>query len=262
MRTVILCGGMGTRIRDVSERLPKPMVPIGGRPILWHIMKIYAHYGHRDFLLCLGYNGHMVKNYFLEYHARMNDFTISLNSPGAIQYHEDTPGEDWVVTLADTGETTMTGGRVAMAAARYLKSERFMLTYGDGVADVDIGALLAFHEARGRLLTITGVRPPGRFGEIEIGEDGVVRAFAEKPQATGGLINGGFMVVEPEFVRRYLPDGDPTVVLEREPMTRCAREGQMTVYVHEGFWQPMDTPREHEFLTRLWEEERAPWKIW
>jgi glucose-1-phosphate cytidylyltransferase len=261
MKTVILCGGQGTRIRDVTEAAPKPMVPIGPYPILWHIMKLYAHYGRCEFVLCLGYKGYVIKDFFLNYCARVNDLTVDLSQPGSVEYHNRHDEEGWKVTLVDTGERTMTGARVRRVAP-YLDGEEFMLTYGDGVADVDLDALLTFHRAHGRVATVTGVRPPGRFGELEVGDGGRVTAFAEKPQASGGLINGGFMVLGRSFIERYLASDDPGLTLEREPLMRCAHDGELMVYAHEGYWQPMDTARDHALLNALWEGGQSPWKVW
>jgi len=256
---LILCGGQGTRIRDVADNLPKPMIEIGGRPILWHIMKGYAHYGFHRFLLCLGYKGQAIKDFFLNYDTTMNDFTITLGPKPHIRVRSRTAEAGWRISLHDTGLTAQTGARVRRGALA-VQGRRFLLTYGDGVADVDISAVYRFHLSQRKLITITGVRPPGRFGEIEVRGDQVV-AFKEKPQASGGLINGGFMVVERAFVDRYLPDRDD-LVLEREPLFEVARDGQMAVYRHEGFWQPMDTYREWLLLNELWNTERAPWKVW
>jgi len=258
MKVVILCGGMGTRLREETEYRPKPMVEIGGRPILWHIMKIYSHYGFDDFVLCLGYKGNIIREYFLDYHAMNSDFTIRLGASPKVIYHNHEGIEHWQVTLAETGTETMTGARVARVA-RFLKGGTFMLTYGDGVANINIRDLLAFHRAHGKLVTVTGVRPPSRFGEMEVKDRRVV-AFNEKPQVSQGLINGGFFVMEPEFLRYCLTDSD--CVLEQEPLRCCAEDGQLIVYRHGGFWQPMDTFREYEMLNRLWASGKAPWKTW
>ncbi len=257
---MILCGGLGTRLRNENNPQPKPMIEIGGRPILWHIMKIYAAHGLKDFILCLGYKGHVIKDYFLSYRTYSADFTVDLSRPDAIEYHKQPAAEDWRVTLVETGELTNTGGRVARAGA-YVKGDTFCVTYGDGVGDVDIGKLLAFHRAHGKIGTITGVRPPGRFGELTAEKGGRVTEFNEKPQVTEGLINGGFFVFNREFLDRYLPD-DEDEMLEQGPLRRLAREGQMMMYLHEGFWQPMDTYREFKLLNEMWSAGRAPWRVW
>ena len=260
MKAVILCGGSGTRLRELTELQPKPMVEVGGRPIVWHILKGYAHHGVNDFILCLGYKGHMLKQYFLDYHALARDFTVTLGRRRILDFHGPEPEEDWRVTLADTGEHSLTSKRLARIWPYLDADETFCLTYGDGVCDLDFPAALAFHRSCGRLATITGVRPPARFGEIEH-ENGLATAFWEKPAATAGLINGGFFFIEPGF-RRYLPPADEEEMLERGPLRRCMRDGQLSVYVHTGFWQCMDTYRDWLHLETLWNENRAPWKIW
>jgi glucose-1-phosphate cytidylyltransferase len=256
MRTVILCGGLGTRLSEETQLRPKPMVEIGGRPMLWHIMNIYAHYGHDQFLLALGYRGDVVKDYFLNYHARMSDVTVRLGR-GAVEF-DNPAAEDWQVTMADTGAETMTGGRIKRLG-RYLRDHgTFMLTYGDGVADVDLNALLKLHRSHGRLATVTAVRPSARFGDLLIEGDAVAR-FREKPQTGEGTINGGFFVLEPE-VLDYI-DGDHTV-FEQEPLENLCRDGQLMAYQHPGYWQCMDTLRDKNTLERQWSEGRAPWKVW
>lgn len=260
MKVIILCGGQGTRIRDVSDNIPKPMLEIGGLPILWHIMKYYAHWGHKDFVLCLGYRGQAIKEFFLDYVARTSDFTIQLGTSGSIRYHGTPDEADWSVTLADTGTEAMTGARVKRVA-RYLKGEDvFALTYGDGVGDVDLDALVAFHKKHGKIMTVTGVRPPGRFGELQLDPTGKATEFNEKPQATGGRISGGFFVCSSRLFD-YLDDLDD-LTLEQEPMRRLAREGQLMVYEHDGFWQPMDTYRDYTLLNSLWTRREAPWAPW
>jgi glucose-1-phosphate cytidylyltransferase len=255
---MILCGGKGTRLRDVSEILPKPMVQVGPHPILWHIMKTYAAFGVKRFILCLGYKRETFINYFLNYHARAADVTIKLGDKGNVIYHGGHGEEDWEVTLADTGGETMTGGRVARAS-KYLKSsdERFFLTYGDGLANVNMKALLSHHLAEKRMMTVTSVHPASRFGEIGL-EGSKVVSFYEKPQTDAGLINGGFMVLEKTFVEKYLSTS-VSLVLEKEPMHRVMSDGEMTAYVHEGFWQCMDTYREFQLLNELWDGGEAPW---
>ena len=259
MKTVILCGGYGTRIRGVADNIPKPMIPLGDFPILWHIMKGYAAAGHRDFVLCLGYKGEVIKDFFLNYQARTNDFTITLGKDRAIDYHGEHDESGWTVTLADTGLDSMTGTRVARVR-HYVGDDDFLLTYGDGLADIDYGKLLAFHRAHGKAMTVTGVRPPGRFGEMECNDDGQVREFNEKPQASGGLISGGFFVCSTK-VFDYL-GGGPDVVLEQAPMRRMVADGEMMVYRHDGFWQCMDTYRDYRLLDDLWTGGKAPWKAW
>jgi glucose-1-phosphate cytidylyltransferase len=260
MPVMILCGGLGTRLREETEVRPKPMVEIGGRPILWHIMKLYAWYGLDDFILCLGYKGHMIKDYFLNYQAYSADLTIRLGAPDAVEYHNRPSEENWRVTLVETGQIAQTGTRVARAG-RYVRGSSFCVTYGDGVGDIDITALLDFHDKHGRIGTITGVRPPGRFGEIRLDEEGRAVEFNEKPQVTEGVINGGFFVFQREFLERYLTD-DSDLMLEGEPLQRLARDGELMVYLHEGFWQPMDTYRELTVLDQLWRSGAAPWKLW
>lgn len=259
MRVVILCGGQGTRLREATELRPKPMVEIGGRPILWHIMKLFAHFGHTEFILCLGYKGHIIKDFFLNYEARMTDITVQLGRKPAVQFLNAHGEEGWSVTLAETGEASQTGSRVSRIR-RYLDNGPFCLTYGDGLGDINIEALIRYHRSHGKLGTVTGVRPPGRFGELRIDADRVAE-FAEKPQVTEGLINGGFFVFQREFVERYLRDQDD-LSLEGEPLRRLAADGQLMVWQHDGFWQPMDTYREWKLLEDLWDSGKAPWKVW
>lgn len=260
MKVVMLCGGQGTRIRDVAENLPKPMIPVGGYPILWHIMKYYSHWGHREFVLCLGYKGLVIKDFFLNYLANTNDFTISLGSSREIVYHNEHAESDWQVTLAETGLEAMTGARVNKIR-RYLgDDDNFMLTYGDGVGDIDIQRLLDFHCSHGRILTVSGVRPPGRFGELNSDTTGRVTEFNEKPQASGGRISGGFFVCRKELFD-YLDNRDD-LVFEVEPMRRLVADGQMMVYEHDGFWQPMDTYRDYLYLNGLYDKGEAPWMKW
>jgi glucose-1-phosphate cytidylyltransferase len=260
-KVLILCGGQGTRLREYTELIPKPMVEIGGRPILWHIMKSYAHFGITDFILCLGYKAHVIKEYFLNYEAMNSDFTIGLGKNKSVVFDGDTHSEDgWKVTLVFTGEAAMTGARIKRAA-RYLgpAQETFCVTYGDGLADVNLGALLAFHKSHGELATVTGVHPPSRFGELETRARRVT-AFSEKPTIAQGRVNGGFFCFEPGFLE-YLSEED-NCVLERAPLERCTREGKLMVYEHDGFWQCMDTYRDWEVLDRVWRQGRAPWKVW
>jgi len=260
MKTVILCGGFGTRIRDVSEDIPKPMIPIGGLPIVWHIMKYYAYWGQKDFILCLGYKGDVIKNFFLNYETNTRDFTIQLGEKSGITYHTSSPESDWSVTLADTGATAMTGARVK-AIKKYIgNDEYFMLTYGDGVGDIDIDKLIQFHKSHKRICTVTGVRPPGRFGELTVSDSGIVEGFNEKPQVAGGRINGGYFVCSREFFD-YLGDSND-LVLEKDPMDHLVKNKQLMVFEHDGFWQPMDTAREYSLLNELYKKNQAPWKVW
>ncbi len=259
MKVVILCGGQGTRLREQTEVLPKPMVDIGGRPIVWHIMKTYAHFGLSEFVLCLGYKGSIIKDYFVNYDLRTTDFELRLGDKSSVNVLRDNDESDWRVSLIETGEKAMTGARVFRVKDQ-LKNEAFCLTYGDGLASIDIRTLLDFHRKHGKMATVTGVRPPGRFGELELDGDQVV-AFAEKPQVTQSFINGGFFVLEPEFIDRYLSDDDD-LTLEREPLQNVAADGELMMFPHTGFWQPMDTFREWKMLEDLWETGNAPWKVW
>jgi glucose-1-phosphate cytidylyltransferase len=258
MQVVILCGGQGTRIRDVADDIPKPMIPIGGRPILWHIMKGYAHYGFKRFILCLGYKSWSVKEYFLNYALANSDLSVELDRLGAVTVKEPYRLEDWEVTLAETGLDTMTGGRVKRIQ-KYLEGDHFLLTYGDGVSDLDVHSLVDFHFRQGKLGTVTAVRPPGRFGELEV-EAGRVAEFQEKPLVTQGLINGGFFVFHRRFVER-LPERDD-LFLEQEPLMNLAREGELAAYPHEGFWHCMDNSRDYHLLNNLWTSGAAPWNSW
>jgi glucose-1-phosphate cytidylyltransferase len=259
MKVVILCGGQGTRLREQTEVLPKPMVEIGGRPILWHIMKSYAHFGLTEFVLCLGYKGHLIKDYFLNYELRADDLTVELGDRPAVSVNRHHGETGWKISLVETGEKAMTGARV-FRVKDYIGDETFCLTYGDGLGSIDIRASIEFHRQHGKLVTVTGVRPPGRFGELEV-DGGRVTAFAEKPQVTESFINGGFFVVEPEFIGRYLSDRDD-LTLEREPLQRAAADGEMMMYAHTGFWQCMDTFREWKMLDEMWENGTAGWRVW
>ena len=257
MQVVILCGGQGTRMREETEYRPKPMVPIGGRPILWHIMKTYAYYGHKDFILCLGYRGEIIKDYFRNYLWQTSDVTLKLGREPKVQYHTHHDEEDWTVTLLDTGPTTQTGGRLARALA-HVKDDNFLFTYGDGVTDSDINVSIEFHKSHGAIATATAVKPAGRFGELSVNE-GTITAFSEKPDLGPRFVNGGYCV----FDRRicdYLTGDD--CILEREPLASLAREGQLKAHCHTGFWQCMDTQREQQQLETLWVADNAPWKIW
>lgn len=257
MKTVLLCGGQGTRLREETEYRPKPLVDVGGRPIIWHIMKLYARHGFQEFVLCLGYRGHMLKEYFLNYEAMNNDFTVSLGSKHRITYHDMHQEQDYAVTLAETGIDTMTGGRVARIK-RFIDDDTFMLTYGDGLSDVNLSELVAFHKAHGRLATLTAVRPPSRFGMVAIDEDGTVESFVEKPiQDTWA--SAGFFVLN-RRVFDYLEGDD--CVFEQKPLQRLTAEGQLVAYRHEGFFYAMDTYREYLQLNEWWQAGRAPWKVW
>jgi glucose-1-phosphate cytidylyltransferase len=258
MKVVILCGGQGTRIRDAGENVPKPMLPIGGKPIVWHIMKTYAKHGFKDFILCLGYKGWVIKEFFLNYRAMMSDLRVTLGTHGAVEVLGSHADENWGVTLAETGEHAMTGGRVVAVRKYVEQDDLFMLTYGDGVSDIDVTALVAFHKKHGKIATVTGVHPPGRFGEMVV-ENGRVLEFAEKPNTTTGFINGGYFIFDAKRIWDYLP-ADPATVLELDPMRRLASEGQLVAYEHQGFWQPMDTLREYTLLNDLWARGVAPWK--
>ncbi|MES2597058.1 MAG: glucose-1-phosphate cytidylyltransferase [Verrucomicrobiota bacterium] len=257
MKVVILCGGLGTRLREETEFRPKPMVPVGGRPILWHIMKTYAAHGHKDFILCLGYKGEVIKDYFRNYNWNTSDITLKLGANPQIQYHSTHDEEDWTVTMIDTGEKTLTGGRVKRVL-RFIEDDNFLLTYGDGLTDSDINGSIALHQSQGALLTMTAVRPGGRFGELDI-EGDTITSFNEKPEQESAFINGGYMVVN-KAIDNYLTDD--TTTLEREPMERLADEGQLRAWKHQGFWQCMDNIREMEMLNQMWSSGKAPWKIW
>ena len=258
MKVVILSGGYGTRIRDVAENIPKPMIPIGPYPIIWHIMKYYSVYEHNDFVLCLGYKKQLIKDFFLNYEAHTKDFTISFSQKEALKFHTAHDESDWKVTLADTGLDAMTGARISKIK-KYIGNEDFMLTYGDGVADVDLDELLKFHKSHGKVLTVTGVRPPGRFGELQ-NKDGLITGFNEKPQASLGQISGGYFVASNRLFD-YLSDDDSSV-FEQEPMRKLVDDNELMVYEHDGFWQPMDTSREYILLNELYNKGNAPWVKW
>ncbi|MDU4961140.1 MAG: glucose-1-phosphate cytidylyltransferase [Sporomusaceae bacterium] len=257
MKVVILAGGFGSRISEESHLKPKPMIEIGGRPILWHIMKIYSNYGFNEFVVCLGYKGYCIKEYFAHYFLHEADVTFDFSRFDEPCIHSQ-HAEPWKVTLVNTGINTMTGGRVKRIR-QYIGDEPFMLTYGDGVSNIDIPALLECHRAHGKLATVTSVQPSGRFGALDLTADNAVKGFQEKPQGDGGWINGGFFVLQPE-VFDYI-DGDSTI-FEREPMERLAQDGQLVAHKHRGFWQPMDTMRDREQLEELWAKGNAPWKVW
>jgi glucose-1-phosphate cytidylyltransferase len=260
MKVVILCGGRGTRLREETEFRPKPMLPIGNRPILWHIMKTYAHFGHKDFILCLGYKGDMIRDYFRNYLWNTCDATLRLGVEPETEFHTRHEEEDWTVTLADTGENSMTAYRVHLIRKYLAGDDAFLLTYGDGVGNIDINASIQFHKKSGQVCAMTAVHPPGRFGDLVLNDTGRVTAFNEKPQAEGGYINGGYMVCS-RALFDYLPD-DPGVMLEQDPMRTLTAKGQLAAFRHEGFWQPMDTVQEFNLLNSLWDKGNAPWKVW
>lgn len=256
MKAVILAGGFGTRISEETHLKPKPMIEIGGRPILWHILKIYAAHGISDFIICCGYKGYVIKEYFANYFLHMSDVTFDM-AHNRMEVHQR-KAEDWRVTLVDTGEDTMTGGRLKRVADYLQGEDAFCFTYGDGVADVDIRASIAFHRAHGKLATVTAVQPPGRYGALQM-DGSAVRGFAEKPRGDGGRINGGFFVLSPRVLDLIPADETPW---EREPMEALAQQGELMAFEHDGFWQPMDTLREKTLLESLWASRQAPWKVW
>ena len=256
LKVVILAGGFGTRLSEETHLKPKPMVEIGGKPILWHIMKIYSHFGFNDFIICLGYKGYLIKEYFANYYLHMSDVTFDMKD-NKMQVHQNY-AEPWKVTLIDTGYNTMTGGRIKRVQ-QYINNETFMMTYGDGVGDIDINRLLEFHKARGKYAIVTSVQPSGRFGTLKINEDNYVNNFQEKPKGDDSWINGGFLVLEPE-VFDYI-NGDETT-WEKEPLENLAKDNQLVAYKHHGFWKPMDTLRDKTELESLWNSGNPPWKVW
>ena len=256
MKIVILAGGLGTRLSEETMSKPKPMVEIGDKPILWHVMKIYSVYGYNEFIICLGYKGSLVKEYFINYYLHSNDIEVDL-SAGKINILND-KSENLKVTLIDTGLYTQTGGRIKRIK-NYINSETFMLTYGDGLADINVNELLNFHKKHGKLATVTAVRPPGRFGTLTIGKNSYITKFEEKPVGNGGWINGGFFVLEPEALD-YIK-GDETF-WERKPLGNLAKDGELLAYRHTGFWKPMDTLRDKRELKKMWDSGKAPWKVW
>ncbi len=259
MKVVILAGGFGTRISEESYLKPKPLLEIGEKPILWHIMKIYSHYGYNEFIICCGYKGYMIKKYFAQYFLHQADITFDFtNGNGGEQIIHDHSTEPWKVTLVDTGLNTMTGGRVKRVQ-KYIGDEPFMLTYGDGVADVNVNRLVDFHQSHGKYATVTAVQPSGKFGALNLGDEDCVNSFVEKPVGDGGWVNGGFFVMQPE-VFDYI-EGDDTV-LEREPLEQISRDKLLVAYKHPGFWQPMDTLRDKNLLESMWQAGKAKWKIW
>lgn len=261
MKVVILCGGKGTRLREETEYRPKPMIPIGNRPILWHIMKIYAAHGFNEFVLCLGYKGEIIKDFFRNYLWATSNVTLQLGRKPHVQFHNHHDEEDWTVTLADTGEETLTAGRIAKIKPFIGNDPEFFLTYGDGVGNVDIPASLAFHRKHGKALTLTAVRPPGRFGELGITPEGAVTQFNEKPQVTEGRISGGFCIASSRIFN-YLGDDADQMMFEQQPIRQMAQEGELMAFNHNGFWQPMDTYAEYTLLNKMWADGKAPWKVW
>ncbi len=257
MKAVILAGGLGTRISEETHLKPKPMIEIGGKPVLWHIMKMYSHHGIHDFIICCGYKGYIIKEYFANYFLHMSDVTFDM-SENKMEVHQR-HAEPWRVTLVDTGENTMTGGRLKKVKSYLSDSEDFCFTYGDGVSSVDITALLAFHAKHGKQATLTAVYPPGRFGALDIDETARVKSFEEKPKGDGAMINGGFFVLSPKVLD--LIDDDKTI-WERHPLEQLAHRGELMAYQHAGFWQPMDTLRDKTLLEELWSSDQAPWKAW
>jgi len=253
MKVVILAGGFGTRLSEYTESIPKPMVSVGGKPILWHIMNTYARFNHKDFYIALGYKSEVIKEYFLNYRALNSDFTVDLSNGDLIAHQQD--AVDWRVTLVDTGLDSMTGGRVKRLKD-FIGNEPFLLTYGDGLADLDIDALIRFHQSHGKMATVSAVHPGARFGELDI-KDNMVISFKEKPQTTQGWINGGYFFIEPDFFD--LIEGDDTV-LEKEPLEQVSQMGELMSYQHDGFWQCMDTKRDRDALEELWQSDQAPWK--
>jgi glucose-1-phosphate cytidylyltransferase len=257
LKAILLAGGLGTRISEETNVKPKPMVEIGGKPILWHIMKSYSHHGINDFIVCCGYKGYVIKEYFANYFLHMSDVTFDMQANKMEVHHRY--AEPWRVTLVDTGENTMTGGRLKRVAPYLRDEDAFCFTYGDGVSDIDITKLIEFHHAHGLQATLTATYPPGRFGAIDIHPDQRVASFKEKPKGDGGLINGGFFVLSPKVID--LIEGDQTI-WEREPLEKLAESNQLKAYSHEGFWQPMDTLRDKLHLEELWATGKAPWKVW
>jgi glucose-1-phosphate cytidylyltransferase len=257
LKAVILAGGLGTRISEETHLRPKPMIEIGGRPVLWHIMKIYSSHGINDFVICCGYKGYVIKEYFANYFLHMSDVTIDMAN-NQMEVHQR-KAESWRVTLVDTGDQTMTGGRLKRIGPYIADEPEFCMTYGDGVSDVDLGKVIAFHRAQGVLATLTAARPPGRFGALDVDQQDRVRLFREKPSGDGGVINAGFFVLSPKILQ--IISGDETI-WEREPLETLAARGELAAYRHDGFWQPMDTLRDKTYLEELWASGAAPWKVW
>ena len=257
MKAVILAGGYGTRLSEATNLIPKPMVEIGGKPILWHIMKTYSHYGINEFIICCGYKGYIIKEWFSNYFLHTSDVTFDLQK-NEMTVH-DTHSENWKVTLVDTGLETMTGGRIKRVQ-KYVGNETFLLTYGDGVTDLNIADTIKYHKETGKILTVTAYKPQGKFGSLDIDKNGNVNAFTEKPAGDGSWINAGYFVCEPE-VFNYITEGDATI-FERAPLENIAKDGKMNSFKHEGFWKPMDILRDNKELNEMWDNHRAPWKVW
>ncbi len=258
MKVVILCGGKGTRIKDVNENLPKPMIPIGNYPIIWHVMKSYADFGYKEFILCLGYKSEIIKEFFLNYRTLTSNFTVDFSNQEKILYHDEEKSLDWKITFVETGIETLTGSRVSQIRSFIGTDECFMLTYGDGLSDVDIEALISFHKDHGKIMTVCGVRPPGRFGELQENKLGQVTKFNEKPQTSGGRISGGYFVCQ-SSIFDYLDTHRLDETLEADPMRKIAKDGQMMMYAHDGFWQCMDTRRDYELLNQIYGDGKAHW---
>lgn len=260
MKVVILCGGKGTRIRDVADNIPKPMIPIGDYPILWHIMKSYSNYGYNEFILCIGYLGWQIKEYFLNYNKFVSDFTLDMAKPNEINYENNREQIDWKITFVETGKETMTGGRIFKILKYIGDDENFMLTYGDGLSNVNIENLVKYHVENNKICTVTGVSPPGRFGEMKYSNDNIITQFEEKPENTKGKINGGFFVIKTKGIEKYLSN-DENLIFEREPLAKLANDGELIMFNHDGFWQPMDTFRDYNLLNNLWSSDNndIPW---
>ena len=261
MKVAILCGGYGTRIRDVADDLPKPMIPIGGYPIIWHIMKYYASFGHDEFILCLGYKSNVIKDYFLNYEARTTDFSITLGKKDSIEILNNHTEQNWKITFAETGLDSMTGTRIKKIQKYINPGESFMLTYGDGLSNINIDKLISYHNSHGKSLTLSGVKPAGRFGEIMSNSKGAITDFKEKPEATVARINGGFFVANYSLFD-FIDDTRDDVVFEQEPMNNLVKHGELMQFDHDGFWQPMDTMREYKMLNKMYDENKAAWKVW
>ena len=257
MKAVILAGGLGTRLHEETDLKPKPMIEIGQRPILWHIMKTYSHYGVNDFIICCGYKGHVIKEYFANYYLHMSDVTFSIKSNNVKVRQSKV--EPWTITLVDTGESSLTGGRLKRVYDYIKNEDAFCFTYGDGVSDVDITKLIEFHKSHGKLATLTATRPPGRYGALKIMSNGIVDRFQEKPDGEGGWINGGYFVLSPKVIERITDD---STSWEGEPLVDLASENELVAFKHDGYWQPMDTLREKNILNDLWSNNKAPWKVW